>query len=122
MLSPRISPLPNAIPSASSSFSLPRARGGGNILREPDVNVTNSLAGLVEEQHSVGSGLLNHLCVGVVAVRPGVGVFVVSVGDQAREVRLLVARSGIVESEEGGRHGSDRNEETRLHLQLVLAS
>ena len=101
-----------------SSSSLPRAQGGENILREPDVNMTNSLTGLVEEQHSVGSSLLDHLCVGVVTVRPGVGVFVVSVGDQARKVRLLVAGSGIVEGEEGGRHGSDRNEETRLHSSI----
>lgn len=81
--------------------------------------MTNSLAGLVEEQHSVGSSLLDHLCVGVVAVRPGVGVFVVSVGDQTRKVRLLVAGSGIVEGEEGGRHGGDRDEEASLRPQLV---
>ena len=81
--------------------------------------MTRGIAGLVEEQHSVGSGLLDHLCVNVVAVRPGVGVFVVGVGDQAGEVRLLVARGGIVESEEGGRHGGDRDEETSLHPQLA---
>lgn len=81
--------------------------------------MAGGIAGLVEEQHSVGSGLLDHLCVNVVAVRPGVGVFVVSVGDQAGEVRLLVARGGIVEGEEGGRHGGDRDEETSLHHQLV---
>jgi hypothetical protein len=81
--------------------------------------VTNSLAGLVEEQHSVGGGLLDHLCVGVVAFRPGIGVFVVSVGNQARKVGLLVAGSGIVKGEEGGRHGGDRNEETSLNPQLV---
>lgn len=83
--------------------------------------MTDSLTGLIEEQHSVSSSLLDHLCVNVVAVRPGAGVFIVSVRDQAREVRLLVARSGIVESEEGGRHGSDRDEETRLFPQLVIA-
>lgn len=82
--------------------------------------MTNSLTGLIEEQHSVSSSLLDHLCVNVVAVRPGAGVFVVSVGDQAREVRLLVARGGIVEGEEGGRHGGNRNEETRLFPQLVF--
>ena len=78
------------------------------------------IAGLVEEQQSVGGGLLDHLCVNVVALRPGVGVFVVGVGNQASEVGLLVARSGIVEGEEGGRHSSDRHEETSLHVQLVL--
>lgn len=77
--------------------------------------MTDSLTGLVEEEHSVRSGLLNHLCVGVVAVRPGVGVFVVGVGDQAGEVRLLVAGSGIAETEEGDGHSGDRNEETRLY-------
>ena len=81
--------------------------------------MTRGVAGLVEEQHSVGSGLLDHLCVNVVAVRPGVGVFVVGVGDQASEVRLLVARGGIVEGEEGGRHSGDRDEETSLQTQLV---
>jgi hypothetical protein len=84
--------------------------------------VTNRLTGLVQEQHSVRSSLLDHFCVDVVAIRPCAGVFVVGVGDQAREVGLLVAGSGPVEAEEGDRHGGDRNEETRLYPQLVFAS
>jgi hypothetical protein len=83
--------------------------------------MTDSLAGLVEEQHSVRRSLLDHFCVGVVTIRPGVGVFVVSVRDQAREVGLLVARGGIVEAEEGDGDGRDRDEETRLCAQLVPA-
>ena len=83
--------------------------------------MTDSLTGLVEEQYSVRRSLLDHFCVGVVAIRPGVGVFVVGVRDQAREVGLLVARSGIVEAEEGNGDGRNRDEETRLCAQLVTA-
>lgn len=88
-----------------------------NLLREPQIDVTDSIAGLVQEEDSVRGSLLDHFCVDVVAVRPGAGVLVVSVGDQAREVGLLVARRGcsVVESEEGDRHSSNRNEETTLY-------
>lgn len=84
--------------------------------------MTNSLTGLVQEQHSVRSSLLDHFCVNVVAIRPRAGVFVVGVGDQAREVGLLVARCGIAEGKEGGGHCSNRDEEARLYPQLVAAS
>lgn len=90
---------------------------GGNVLREPQVNVTNRLAGLVGEEHSVGGGLLDHIRVGSVTLRPGVGVFVVSVRDQAREVGLLVARGGIVQAQEGQGHAGEGDEETGLDLQ-----
>ena len=76
--------------------------------------MTGSLAGLIEEQHSVRSSLLNHLRVGVVAVRPRAGVLVVGVRDQAGEVGLLVARGGIVEGEEGEGDTSDRDIEASL--------
>jgi hypothetical protein len=76
--------------------------------------VTDRLAGLVQEQHSVRSSLLDHLRVDVVAVRPSSGVLVVGVRDQAREVGLLVARGGIVESEEGEGDTSDRDVEASL--------
>jgi hypothetical protein len=87
---------------------------GRNILGEPQVNVTDRLAGLVQEQHSVRSGLLNHLRVDVVAVRPSSGVFVVGVRNQAREVGLLVARGGIVEGKEAERETGDRDVEASL--------
>lgn len=83
--------------------------------------MTDSLIGLVEEQHSVRSSLLDHFCVDVVAVCPCVGVFVVGVGDQAREVGLLVARGRIVETEEEDGHGNNRSVETRLYPLLVTA-
>lgn len=76
--------------------------------------MTDRLAGLVQEQHSVRGSLLNHVRVGVVAVRPRAGVLVVGVRDQAREVGLLVARSGIVEGEEGERNTGDRDVEASL--------
>jgi hypothetical protein len=85
-----------------------------NVLGEPQVDVTDRLAGLVQEQHSVRSSLLDHLRVDVVAVRPSSGVNVVGVRDQAREVGLLVARGGIVESEEGEGDTSDRDVEASL--------
>ena len=81
--------------------------------------MTDRLAGLVQEQHSVRSGLLNHLRVDVVAVCPSSGVFVVGVRDQAREVGLLVARGGIVEGEEGEGDTSDRDVEASLSQQSV---
>lgn len=101
-----------------SSLSIPHAQGS-NVLREPQVNVTDSVTGLVEEQHSVRGSLLDHFCVDVVAVRPCAGILVVGVGNQAREVGLLVARSGIVEAEEGDGHGSNRDVKASLSLQLV---
>jgi hypothetical protein len=76
--------------------------------------VTDRLAGLVQEQHPVRSGLLNHLRVDVVAVCPGSGIFVVGVRDQAREVGLLVARGGIVESDKGEGDTGDRDVEASL--------
>jgi hypothetical protein len=90
-----------------------------NVLGEPQVNVTDRLAGLVQEQHSVRSSLLNHVRVSVVAVRPRAGVFVVGVRNQACEVGLLVARGGIVESEEAEGETSGRDVETSLSEQLV---
>lgn len=87
---------------------------GRNVLGEPQVDVTDRLAGLVQEQHSVRSGLLNHLRVDVVAVCPSSGVFVVGVRDQAREVGLLVAGGGIVESKEAERQTSNRDVEASL--------
>ena len=76
--------------------------------------MTDRLAGLVQEQHSVRSSLLNHIRVGVVAVSPGAGVFVVGVRNQAGEVGLLVARGSIVEGEEGEGNTSDRDVEASL--------
>jgi len=52
--------------------------------------------------------------VGVVAVSPGAGVFVVGVRNQAGEVGLLVARGSIVEGEEGEGNTSDRDVEASL--------
>jgi hypothetical protein len=117
---PACEPCVSSLQQPPPSFLLLQAQGG-NILREPQVNMTDSLTGLVQEQHSVRSSLLNHFCVNIVAIRPCVGVFVVGVGNQAREVGLLVAGSGPVEAEESDGHGGDRNEETRLHPQLVIA-
>jgi hypothetical protein len=81
--------------------------------------VTDRLAGLVQEQHSVRSSLLDHLRVGVVAVRPSSGILVVGVRNQAREVGLLVARGGIVESEEPERETGNCDVEASLSEQSV---
>lgn len=78
--------------------------------------MTDCVAGFVQEQDSVCRSLFNHVRVSVVALGPSVCVFVVGVRDQAGEVRLLVARSGIVEAEEGDRNSSDRDVETSLYI------
>lgn len=100
---------------------LPSAQDGVDVLREPQVNVTNSLTSLVQEQYSVRGGLLNHVCVGIVALRPRVRVLVVSVRNQAGEVGLLVARGSGVESEEGGRNCGNGDIETSLSHQSETA-
>lgn len=86
--------------------------------------MSDSLTGLVEEQHAVRRRLLDHVRVRGIALRPRVGVLVVRALDQAGEVGLLVAGGGggVVEGEESDGHARDGDEEAGLQGREWLAA
>lgn len=94
---------------------------GSILLRKPQIHVPHTRIRLVQEQYPIARRLLDHLRMHIVTLGELLLVLRIFVGDQAREVGLLVRSlaSELVKGEGGGDGGQGDVEAALIERRVV---